>query len=441
MRYLQNKIIIITGAGFSAPANLPIQDRILKEMTEPTNLDILDMQGGKESKRFLIAYIQVAIYLLREYTKVDVSKFDNKYREIDLEYRSNDRVQQVIKYIGEKNNAEAEKKEFNLSEILNDAVDKCCLPDSKYYTELLKLKEELRKLLQLSNIQISLEDIFTLFDKSIIMKENTVNYTYIEIDKLQHAILRLFTYYFSNKVNKHNYKHSDYLEMIEYVKKNSDRISIVTTNWDVLLEEYFTRNEVDYDYKFNSAYVVKNDGKIYREIDGREIPYLKIHGSINWFRCLKCGTLQVHGANVCGKYLFEDDVKEQCSKCGQVASVEKVQIKPEIITPTMLKSINSQLYNNLWQNVAYELQQAEKIIFCGYSLPIADYEFRYLLKQNIGVKTKIDVVLYHNDDPKRSSDDKIINFLPEKRYKDLFPNNDCNFFYEGFGSYFQNKNY
>ena len=175
MRYLQNKIIIITGAGFSAPANLPIQDRILKEMTEPTNLDILDMQGGKESKRFLIAYIQVAIYLLREYTKVDVSKFDNKYREIDLEYRSNDRVQQVIKYIGEKNNAEAEKKEFNLSEILNDAVDKCCLPDSKYYTELLKLKEELRKLLQLSNIQISLEDIFTLFDKSIIMKEKQKN--------------------------------------------------------------------------------------------------------------------------------------------------------------------------------------------------------------------------------------------------------------------------
>lgn len=105
-----------------------------------------------------------------------------------------------------------------------------------------------------------------------------------------------------------------------------------------------------------------------------------------------------------------------------------------------MKLLNSQLYNNLWQNAAYELQQANKIIFCGYSLPLADYEFRYLLKQNIQSGTDIDVVLYHNDDPKRCRDDNMISFLPEKRYIDLFPNCRCSFYYEGFGEYFFQEN-
>lgn len=78
--------------------------------------------------------------------------------------------------------------------------------------------------------------------------------------------------------------------------------------------------------------------------------------------------------------LFDDAQPEKCLKCGQVGYGSNILIRPEIITPTMLKSINGQLYNNLWQNAAYELQKASKIIFCGYSLPIADFEFRHLLK-------------------------------------------------------------
>lgn len=442
MRYLQDKIVIITGAGFSAPANLPIQDKILKEMTEPDKQDFLDAQIDKGSKKFLIAYIQVSIYLLKEYTNTNVDGYADEYRELDLKYRSNGRVLEVIEYIREKHYAKAEEKNFNLMDMLDSAVDACYLKDSEYYSKLLSLKERLREQLQLSNIQISLEDVFTLFDKSITMKENTTDYTYTEIDKLQHAVLRLFTYYFSNKVNDHDYKNLDYLELIKYIKKYGDKISIITTNWDVLLEAYFKDNGIDYDYKFNSSYAMKPNGELYDEMHSNKqrISYLKIHGSINWFRCLKCSTLQVYDAGICGKYLFEDNEKEQCCKCGQIAEGETVQIKPEIITPTMMKSIQSQLYNNLWQNAAYELQQADKIIFCGYSLPLADYEFRYLLKQNIRASAKLDIVLYHNDDPKRCLDDKMISFLPEKRYKDLFPNNKCDFFYEGFGNYFQNNN-
>lgn len=218
---------------------------------------------------------------------------------------------------------------------------------------------------------------------------------------------------------------------------------MITTNWDILLEEYFRKNGIDFDYKFNSQYVIKSDGEVYPDTGSNtdsKVPYIKIHGSINWFRCLKCGTLQICDADTCGKYLFDDSEEEKCVQCGQTGVGDAVQIKPEIITPTMMKLLNNQLYNNLWQNAAYELQQADKVIFCGYSLPLADYEFRYLLKQNIQPGTEIDVVLYHNDDPARCSDGHMISFLPEKRYTDLFPNCKCRFYYDGFGEYFAGEN-
>ena len=407
VRYLRDKIVIVTGAGFSAPANLPIQDKILKEMTEPPEDSIMDYVIDKESEKFLSAYIQVAIYLLREYgTAVDVKKIAERYNRIKSIYRSNDRVLEIIDYISSNYNSKAEEKEFNLIDVLDSTGKRFYLEPDEYCNELMLLREELREKLQKSNIQICLEDIFTLFDKCITMKENTADYTYAEIDNLQNAILRLFTFYFSNKVNSHDYHKSDYLETIKYVNNHIGQVSVITTNWDILLEEYFRRNGIDFDYKFNSPYVIKSDGELYMDTGNSvvaKVPYIKIHGSINWFKCLKCGTLQICDADTCGKYLFDDSEEEKCVQCGQTGEGDEVQIKPEIITPTMMKLLNNQLYNNLWQNAAYELQQADKVIFCGYSLPLADYEFRYLLKQNIQPGTEIDVVLYHNDDPARCS--------------------------------------
>lgn len=119
------------------------------------------------------------------------------------------------------------------------------------------------------------------------MKENTADYTYAEIDNLQNAILRLFTFYFSNKVNRHNYDKSDYMEVVQYITEHAEHVSMITTNWDILLEEYVRKNSINYDYKFNSPYVLKADGEIYSDAgnsDSSKISYIKIHGSINWFR-------------------------------------------------------------------------------------------------------------------------------------------------------------
>lgn len=442
MIYLRSRIVLITGAGFSAPAKLPIQDKILDEMVTVSISDFMSADSIRESRKFLTAYINIAIYLLKVYGNVDTQKLEEKYDVLRHNYWADNRVDSVLQYIWKQYGKEADIKNFNLKDILNDVSRKYIIDTDEYSYSLLEIKEELRKLLHKNKIGISLEDVFTAFDKSISMRENTKDYSYVQMDILQHSLLRLFVYYFANKTNKHTYSCQDYENVMLFLKQEIGYVTIITTNWDVLLEQYMCREGIKFDYNFNSEYVIngiskkKNSKRKSEEV----IKLLKIHGSVNWFRCLRCGTLQVCGTDECGQYLFDDLKKEKCYKCGQIAYGDQVQLKPEIITPTMLKSINSQLYSNLWQNAAYQLQNADKIIFCGYSLPIADFEFRYMLKQNIKSKAKIDVVLYHNDDPAGISEDNSVkSLLPEKRFKDLFSGNDCSFYYEGFGEYF-NKN-
>lgn len=351
---------MITGAGFSAPAKLPIQDKILDEMIAVPTSDFMNADPIRESIKFLTAYINIAIYLLKVYGNVNTQKLEEKYDILRHNYWADNRVASVLRYIRNKYGKEADIRNFNL------------------------------------------EDVFTAFDKSISMRENTKDYSYIQMDILQHSLLRLFVYYFANRTNRHTYMCQDYENVILFLKRELGYISVITTNWDVLLEQYIDKAGIKFDYNFNSEYVINeiSKEKNLKKKPGRAIKLLKIHGSINWFRCLRCGTLQICGANECGQYLFDDLKEERCYKCGQ---------------------------------------NANKIIFCGYSLPVADFEFRYLLKQNIKPTAKIDVVLYHNDDPSKFYDKSSVrDLLPEKRFKDLFSGNECNFYYEGFGEYFKN---
>lgn len=75
------------------------------------------------------------------------------------------------------------------------------------------------------------------------------------------------------------------------------------------------------------------------------------------------------------------------------------------------------------------------IIFVGYSLPIADFEFRYMLQKNVTSSAKIDVILTPNSNPDLVANN-LKDLLPSKRYLDAFPKNKVSFYYEGFGPFF-----
>ncbi len=400
------RIVFVLGAGFSAPANLPIQDRILQEMIRKPAEDILSYIPEPESTKFLKSYISVGIFLLQNYTAFDCIEYKDRFEELLLKCKYTKLEPGIL--------SEDDKK-----------------------NELLILREKIRECLEKSNISVSLEDVFTSFDKTYQSREFFHKYSSQYIDEIKESITRLFVYYFSKYCKNHTYDKGDYLEFFNFLKKHVPNAAIISTNWDVLTETYLEKYKINYDLSLNDEYFVQ-DGS-YKPKSQKTIRVIKIHGSINWFRCLNCGKINIVSSNDCGNHLFDDESPEICKSCGEIRDTE-ILFQSQIITPTMMKSLNGQLYANLWSSARDALQNADHVIFVGYSLPIADFDFRYMLHQSISNNAKIDVILYHDDDPSQTDKLKLKDLLPEKRYHNLFAKNKIEFCYDGFGSYFMNKN-
>jgi NAD-dependent SIR2 family protein deacetylase len=430
---MESSTLIFIGAGFSVEANIPVQNHILSEMQREPNL--LSGDNTPESVKFLESFIDVGIFILNKFTNFDINelikkkeaaKFIKAWEDVLLELQSEISTQSLqslaIKF-----------KEPNIVDLLNEIIhisqDKILrlqlneITNAHYYRILVDLKEQIRKALSTENPKVDLEDIFTIFDKSFRENENWGELTYVELDHLRHALLRLFTYYFGQKIYQFSKsKTKAYDSFVQYVRENS--VSIITTNWDSITEIILKKNNIDF-----KTHEEKNYSENYINI-------IKLHGSINWFKCNSCGTYQIAKYCDIATHLLDDKKKEKCEKCQNFAVSNQVVLQPEIITPTMLKTLNSKLYREIWTSGSSAIEKANKIIFIGYSLPQADFEIRYLLKKHIKRDALIDVVLIAHDKPKSTSN----GLCPEDRYKSLFPANKISFHYEGYKKFFRGEN-
>jgi len=95
--------------------------------------------------------------------------------------------------------------------------------------------------------------------------------------------------------------------------------------------------------------------------------------------------------------------------------------------PTFLKDLSNFQVKLIWQNAGVELMEARHIIFIGYSLPHADFEFRQLLSRMIHRDATIEVVLYkgpNEDDARRYK-------AEEDRYRQFFGDRQISFHSRG----------
>lgn len=425
------KRVIIAGAGFSAPARLPIQSRIIDRMTEIPEMDFLSGKMPEESLTFLDAFITVGLFLLDNYARNDYSEYHLKYQkltETDQAYRTFCGMQEEdFQTLWAEDTSKTLHTVFSEETVRNKHIN-------NYYSEVYTIRENVRKAIQEEKINVNLEDIFTAFDKSVVMREHIHGYTYAQMDKIRYSIMRLFIYYFSKSVLEHDFKHNDYRAFFGFLKKHRtvEPPTIITTNWDTLIESYCEKFKTKYDYGFTQPYTSNATEHTPKNFD---LLLLKIHGSANWLRCLNCGSISVFEKSHAAMSLFEDNRTEKCPACGQEKTLHGASMQPELITPTMMKSLSSQLYTNLWASAAKELRNASHVVFVGYSLPIADFEFRYMLQKNVPCSAKIDVILAPDSNPQLVPEN-LRDQLPAKRYLDIFPKNKISFYYDGFGPYF-----
>ena len=302
---------------------------------------------------------------------------------------------------------------------------------SKFLRETLLIKES-------SFAKIPLEDVFTPIDRCIADGKSFGEYTVEDLvvlrDKL-HTLMAASIQYGVDIDSGNSSYVTNFANYINNIGKkrlidNKDRISIITTNWDILLDNRLNnaiRNTsptnlsvVDYCCYISSLEEDENikPGLLALGKGGYNIKYLKLHGSMNWLHCPLCQRMYVKFDEK--TMLSPSHYCKHCKDNYKLGDSASTKLKGDLVLPTFLKNLSNIQIKLIWQNAGIELSEASKIVFIGYSLPTADFEIRQLLSRYIRKDAKIEVIIY----PCMPLD----SILQEKnRYKLFFGNRDIKF--------------
>lgn len=212
---------------------------------------------------------------------------------------------------------------------------------------------------------------------------------------------------------------------------NPERAGFISMNWDTVIERKFgviQRPLIDYCCDALHAGMPERpqqEGswpKYIRElgksqtitlaptpIDRRQTdastPVVKIHGSANWLYCDNCRRLfwlaPTELVSIANQIIRHDDISrinmllpkkkrhlvEAAMRLQEVhpqvrcICSEKVALGVRIATFSYRKELDFPMFQKSWLAAEELLQSARKWVFIGYSLPAADYEFKYLLKR------------------------------------------------------------
>lgn len=307
----------------------------------------------------------------------------------------------------------------------------------------------------------SLEDLFTLLDQTIAKRGHCLNYTWKNLDNIRDVLKRLILVIFHYASDKLTHdKDSFYKSLAKYFIEerkregiNSDPFSIVSLNWDSLLEDSIysclcdldKRKKVDVDFCCYSSQldstcrhtpsVLQKAKKIYN------IKILKLHGSSNWLLCPNCNRLYtgLGATNDVWNLYVETQVCRYCRYKNKEEKQGAPGLEPFFITPTFAKVFDNTHIQMVWHNAYTELAEADKVVFIGYSLPEADYHLRTLIRRAIKPDVPIEVVLTGDDIPKKNTPMYVRKFFASARYADFFGNHRVTFHVKGVKEYFRKK--
>lgn len=309
----------------------------------------------------------------------------------------------------------------------------------------------------------TLEDIYTPIDRCIADGTNLKSKTAGELRKIREDLGRLISAAISRNISSHQSSTADANRYIhdfarhivkiaskraELAKnrrsateaKNYDPVSIISLNWDILLDNAIYKSleddcdkKGDYDpfgvvdYCCYVSSIEQGNSRIRSGLwslgcRGYNVKLLKIHGSMNWLQCPNCQRLFVKFGSTGSK----DDILQkvgsaECRHCSRFGHT--CRLSDSLVMPTFLKDLSNFQIKLVWQNAGVELMEARHLVFIGYSLPQADFEFRQLLSRMVHRDATVDVVLFEG-----SSEEQKQHYSAEKdRYEQFFGTRNIKF--------------
>ncbi|WKZ69321.1 MAG: SIR2 family protein [Melioribacteraceae bacterium] len=256
-----------------------------------------------------------------------------------------------------------------------------------------------------------LEAVFGFLDYFIQQNESlSSEYPYSTLIAVKEALIKLIHYVVDFKSDKS----STYYHLFwEAVEKYNSNISIITLNYDTLLEQGYRFlfekfGYIDYSIhlmnyneysssktKFTQWVNPREPISIDKDLNPVPTKILKIHGSLNWKYCNCCNqTLLTPWDKKIdlqqGKFLgyTYPERREYEYNC----PLDGTDFQTLIMPPSNIKTLNHPVISQLLSEAAREIRSTKKIVFFGYSLSDADVHIKALFQKNLEDDVKIYVV-------------------------------------------------
>ena len=217
---------------------------------------------------------------------------------------------------------------------------------------------------------------------------------------------------------KSNKQAGAYKQLWTTVADLNRNISVITTNYDTLLDEAFDFlypdtgfidyhvHFMNYDHydsidAFNWWIDPKVPVPIWRDgVDPKPIKILKVHGSLNWKDCRSCNQVLLTpwetGIDLVGGHFIHHQMPEgpldEGSSSLYRCPFDGARFQTLIIPPSHNKSFSHPIINLLLEEAAREVRKAKKLVFIGYSFPDADVHLKALFHKNLAEDTKVMVI-------------------------------------------------
>jgi NAD-dependent SIR2 family protein deacetylase len=245
-----------------------------------------------------------------------------------------------------------------------------------------------------------LEDIFTCLDMSANTGHNLgPKDTPSDLRSIRRALIyRVITMLRENYAEARERKDESWKTLIRLMNKiDPATTGFISTNWDTVIEDMLQETKgsewFDYGCDARRASLHPDRGEIKEEgpVPEGSPSIIKMHGSVNWLYCDNCRRLywfrpkdtnKVAGQLISAKEWETIDPETAHSKerwsCG---ACRAESVGTRLATFSYLKALDFPMFQKSWFSAERMLRDAENWIFLGYSLPGADFEFKYLLKR------------------------------------------------------------
>jgi len=283
-----------------------------------------------------------------------------------------------------------------------------------------------------------LEDAFTLLDQTIATRGFCLGYTWHQLvevrERLQRALV-VVLHDACRAVKKVDFYRdvTGHLLARGVDADQANRASVLSLNWDSVIEDTAfdiirsLRGEGILDVNFGCdtsalALPSAHSPSLTQAARGvRSLSVLKLHGSINWLLCPNCQTLY-SSAGIVDPVWDWYFGKTSCPNCTSTTTIATTTapLQPFLITPTFLKVFDSSHIQTTWQRAHHELAAADEVVFVGYSLPIADFHLRALLRRAVRPDARITAVLTPNDCCTAATPASARSLLAATRYEEFF---------------------